>query len=156
MHYFYSTLRATDNGVLKRYIEQAQASYNTAMTAYVKTVIRRPLGKLLEFFEGIEGVLKTGEASEVGYHQSYTKANLRKVLAQYQGEELRRNIKALHKRVEKHFPDSGPVRSLVWKEIYFELVHQYERYTELIAKCYPGEHLSLGFNIVDLQTWCDS
>ncbi|KAJ1981404.1 hypothetical protein H4R33_005256 [Dimargaris cristalligena] len=156
MHYFYSALRATEVSVLKPYIEQALTNYNMAMSAYVKTVIRRPLGKLIEFFEGIESLLKTGDASEVGYHLSYNKAALKKVLVQYQGEELRRNIKALHKRVEKHFSDSGPIKSLVWKEIYLELVHQHDRFNALIARCFPQDKLSVGFSIMDLQTWCDS
>ncbi|KAJ1659681.1 hypothetical protein IWQ61_001267 [Dispira simplex] len=156
MYYFYTALRATDIPVLKRYIEQAQASLQSAMQAYVKTVVRRPLGRLLEFFEGVEGLLKTEESSEISYHLPYNQAALHKVLGQYRGEELHRNIQALQKRVEKHFPEGGPLRSLVRKEIYLEMVHQHDRFASLIRRCYPQEKMTVGFTAVDLQRWCDS
>lgn len=99
MHHFY-----TETGSFKKiaviggFNEQARASYKTHLQTYVKDVIRRPLGKLLvsaafrsdpqEFFEGIEVLLQSSAPQEVGYHISYNKVALRKVMALFPPEEV--------------------------------------------------------------------
>ncbi|KAJ1977871.1 hypothetical protein H4R35_002125 [Dimargaris xerosporica] len=155
MHYFYSALHDTDITILERYVEKAKASYDASMTAYIKTIVRRPLGRLIEFFEGIENLLKTGDATEVSYHLSYNRTALKKVLQQTPADEVRRNIKLLNRRIEKHFPDYAPLRVLVWKGVYLELAHDVDRYNHLIRLCYPNDNVSLDFTEQDLQSWCE-
>ncbi|KAJ1980303.1 hypothetical protein H4R34_002505 [Dimargaris verticillata] len=156
MHYFYSALHGTDIAILGRYVEKAKASYDESMTAYIKTIVRRPLGRLIEFFEGIENLLKTGDATEVGYHLSYNRTALKKVLQQTPAEEVRRSIKLLNRRIEKHFPDYAPLRVLVWKGVYLELARDVDRYNHLIRLCYPNDNVALDFTEQDLQSWCES
>ena len=47
MHHFYTEIRARKVAVLDQYVKLAKASYDTHLSAYIKVVIRRPLGKLL-------------------------------------------------------------------------------------------------------------
>jgi exocyst complex component 1 len=43
---------------------------------------------LQEFFEGVEGLLKTGPADEVSYHVQYSKSALKDVIKKYPGKEV--------------------------------------------------------------------
>ncbi|KAJ9070720.1 hypothetical protein DSO57_1004951 [Entomophthora muscae] len=89
MHHFYTeTGSYKKNAVMGGFNEQARASYKHNLQTYVKDVIRRPLGKLLEFFEGIEVLLQNSAPQEVGYHISYNKVALRKVMALFPPEEV--------------------------------------------------------------------
>ncbi|CAG8786996.1 6581_t:CDS:2, partial [Cetraspora pellucida] len=51
------------------------------LEAYAKSVVRRPFGKLLEFFEGIKSLLRTTSApEEVGFRLKYSKDALKKLV----------------------------------------------------------------------------
>lgn len=47
MHHFYHELRANKLHVLDKWIKLAKSQYDNNLNAYIKVVIRRPLGKLL-------------------------------------------------------------------------------------------------------------
>lgn len=47
MHHFYHELRANKLHVLDKWIKLAKSQYDSNLHAYIKVVIRRPLGKLL-------------------------------------------------------------------------------------------------------------
>ena len=88
MHHFYSRVRAKKVPCLEAYIKQAKALYESNLDTYCKVVIRKPLGKLLEFFEGVEGLLKTRPAEEVSYHLQYSKNAVKDVIRKYPGKEV--------------------------------------------------------------------
>jgi hypothetical protein len=71
------------------HVKAAKIQYDTHLNAYVHAVVRRPLGKVLEFFEGVEELLKTKSAEEVGFHLNYNRQSLKKVVALYPGKEVR-------------------------------------------------------------------
>lgn len=152
MHHFYSeTGRYRKNSVIGTYNEQAKASYKSHLQAYVKDVIRRPLGKLLEFFEGIDNLLQNGGApQEVGFHISYNKAALRKVIVLFPAEEVKKSIGLLYKRVTKHFSEEEGLLQVVWREIQDQFIFQHTKISKLITKCYPDSNINLEFTIEDL------
>ncbi|KAI0228545.1 hypothetical protein L0F63_005785 [Massospora cicadina] len=153
MHHFYTeTGGFKKNAVIGGFNEQAKASYKSHLHAYVKDVIRRPLGKLLEFFEGIEALLQNSAPQEVGYHISYNKAALRKVLALFPSDEtqVKKSIGVLYKRVNKHFSEEGGLMQVVWREIQDEFISQHSKITKLIQICYPDTNVELEFTIDDL------
>ena len=54
------------------------------------------------FFEGVEAKVATGvKEEEVGYQLAYSKAELRKVIKEYPGKEVKKNLEHLYKKVEK-------------------------------------------------------
>jgi hypothetical protein len=47
MHHFYHALRSNRLSILERWAKEAKTKYESSLDAYIKVVIRRPLGKLL-------------------------------------------------------------------------------------------------------------
>ncbi|KAI9294804.1 hypothetical protein K502DRAFT_324647 [Neoconidiobolus thromboides FSU 785] len=151
MHYFYmETGRYKKNSTIGGFNEQARSSYNTHLQAYVKDVIKRPLGKLLEFFEGIEALLRSRSPEEVGFNNSYNKTALKKVISMFPADEIRKSILVLYTRVKKHFSEEEGLLQVIWREIQEEFINQHKKMSELIKSCYPGSNITLEFTINDL------
>ncbi|KAJ3364894.1 Exocyst complex component 1 [Kappamyces sp. JEL0680] len=150
MHHFHSEIRARKVPSLDPFVKQAKLLYDVNLESYGKSVIRKPLGKLLEFFEGVEGLLKTGPADEVSYHVQYSKTSLRDVIKKYPGKEIRKSLEVLYKRVDKHFTEEEGLLQVVWRSIQEEFVRQLRKYEELITKCYPDITMRLDFTLEEL------
>ncbi|KAK3383999.1 exocyst complex component Sec3-domain-containing protein [Lasiosphaeria ovina] len=94
--------------VLDDWKEAAQQELGEHMGLYLNAVMRRPLGKLLEYLENIEAQLASGAKSPaaVAAQPSNSKATFNKILGGYDAREVRKGIETLRKRVEKHFGDA--------------------------------------------------
>ena len=93
--------------VLEEWKDQANTEYHEHMGMYLSAVMRRPLGKLLDYLENIEAQIQTGKSpSAIAGQPSNSKAIFNKVLSGYDSKEVRKGIEALRKRVEKHFGDA--------------------------------------------------
>ena len=88
MHHFYSRIRARKVQGLDSHVKQAKALYDLNLETYCKVAIKKPLGKLHDFFEGVEGLLKTRPAEEVSYHLQYSKNAAKDVIKRYPGKEV--------------------------------------------------------------------
>ncbi|CZT40930.1 related to SEC3-component of exocyst complex [Rhynchosporium secalis] len=124
MNHYLEEVDARANPVLEDWKQNAGREMNEHMGLYLGAVIRRPLGKLLDFLESTESLMlsrQPGEpASKISSMPSHSKSTFRKVLAGYDSKEIRKGIDALKKRVEKHFGDAdepGLSRGLVVKVI---------------------------------------
>ncbi|PBP27846.1 exocyst complex component Sec3 [Diplocarpon rosae] len=120
MNHYLEELDARANPVLEDWKQTAAREMNEHMGLYLGAVIRRPLGKLLDFLESTESLMlsrQPGEpASKISSMPSHSKSTFKKVLASYDSKEIRKGIDALKKRVEKHFGDAdepGLSRGLV-------------------------------------------
>ncbi|KAK0739072.1 exocyst complex component Sec3-domain-containing protein [Apiosordaria backusii] len=110
-HYLEEVDNSRQLEVLDDWKEQAQQELQEHMGLYLNAVMRRPLGKLLEYLENIEAQLAGGKSpAGIAAQPSNSKTTFNKVLGGYDGKEVRKGIEALRKRVEKHFgdDDSGP------------------------------------------------
>jgi hypothetical protein len=96
MHHFYSRTRGRKVQCLAVHTKHAKAVYEANLETYCKIAIRKPLGKLLEFFEGVEGLLKTRPAEEVSYHLQYSKNAIREVIRKYPGKEVSFSVILIH------------------------------------------------------------
>ncbi|KAI9092400.1 exocyst complex component Sec3-domain-containing protein [Phlyctochytrium arcticum] len=150
MHHFYSEIRARKVPHLDVYVKQAKAAYDVHLDAYCKVVIRKPLGKLFDFFEGIETLLKTNTPEEVNYHLQYNKAALKEVVKKHPGKEVKKGLETLYKRVEKHYTDEEGLLQVVWRGIQEECAKRIRRYEELIGICYPEVPSKLEFSMEEL------
>lgn len=113
---------------MQGFLRRAQGIYEDNLGAYVKIVLRRPMGKILvrnlhtsgdpsyfwmprcnfrsdsqEFFEGVERLLKTTAPSQVSSNSSFGKSALKRAVKDYSSKDMRRHVDILYKRVEKHF-----------------------------------------------------
>ncbi|KAJ3151312.1 Exocyst complex component 1 [Geranomyces variabilis] len=150
MHHFYSVIRARKVPSLDVYVKQTKSSYDAHLDAYCKVVIRKPLGKLYDFFEGIEGLLKTNTPEEINYHMQYNKGALKDVVRKYPGKEIKKSLESLYKRVEKHYTDEEGLLQVIWRGIQDEFFKRVRRYGELIAICYPESSIRLEFTLDEL------
>ncbi|OKL59661.1 hypothetical protein UA08_05379 [Talaromyces atroroseus] len=132
--------------VLERWRDRAYQDYHEHMKLYMDAVIRRPLGKLLDFIEATESLrANTSNPTDIATRTSHSKHVVKKLMASYDVKELRRGADLLKKRVEKHFGDAddpGLSRSLVFKvfkECENRYTDVYDRTKMIIDSVYEGQ-----------------
>lgn len=149
MNYYIEEVVVRSNPVLNEWKSRAAAEMAEHMDLYIASVIRRPLGKLLDFVESTEsllGNLPAGEnAAAIASRASHSRSVYKKVLAGHDGKEIRRGMETLKKRVEKHFGDAtedvGGNRALVakvTKECEVRYLSINERAHKIVADVYEG------------------
>ncbi|TNY17143.1 exocyst complex component Sec3-domain-containing protein [Rhodotorula diobovata] len=132
---------------LAPFVDQARTKYDQNLAAYIRLILRRPLGRQLDWFAGLEQLLRTTPPTEVSLHGAYTRSALRRITSETRAKDLRRAIDALFKRVDKHFgaevvnqaAQQKDVLKTVWKACEDELVRLVSVWKGLIAKCYPDD-----------------
>jgi hypothetical protein len=149
MNHYLEEVDTRSNPVLEDWKQSAAQEMEEHMSLYLGAVIRRPLGKLLDFLESTESLMlsrQPGEpASKISSMPSHSKSTFRKILAGYDSKEIRKGIETLKKRVEKHFGDAddpGLSRGLVLKvqqncEKYYEKVE--DRILTISRDVYDGD-----------------
>ncbi|EHK99575.1 putative Exocyst complex component 1 [Glarea lozoyensis 74030] len=142
MNHYLEEVDARSNPVLEDWKQSAAQEMEEHMSLYLGAVIRRPLGKLLDFLESTESLMlsrQPGESSSrISSMPSHSKTTFKKILAG-------RGIETLKKRVEKHFGDAddpGLSRGLVSKvvqncEKYYEKVE--DRILTISRDVYDGD-----------------
>ncbi|KAI0200944.1 exocyst complex component Sec3-domain-containing protein [Astrocystis sublimbata] len=107
MNHFSEELNTHGLEVLEDWKTAAASEMAEHMNLYLSAVIRRPLGKLLEYLENLETQIASGKTiTIIAAQPSNSKATFNKILSAYDGREVRKGIEALRKRVEKHFGDA--------------------------------------------------
>ncbi|KAJ7487422.1 exocyst complex component Sec3-domain-containing protein [Mycena galericulata] len=165
MHHFVAETSQIEIGSVTVFLRKAEAIYDENLSAYVKIVLRRPFGKLIDYFEGVERLLKTTAPSEVSTNASYNKSALKKVVKEYNAKDIRKHVDALFKRVEKHFTEAsekttteesggiapGTVMVGVWKACEEELLRITELVTKRISQCYADSGVTLDYATTDVE-----
>lgn len=114
----------------------------------------------------MERLLKTTAPTEVPSNSSYNRSALKKVVKEYNSKDVRKNIDALFKRVEKHFTEasekattedisvgiaSGTVMVGVWKACEEELLKMTEWFVKRINQCYKDTGVGLEYSVADVE-----
>ncbi len=119
MNHYAEEVEGRGNIVLEEWRDRATHDMGEHLKLYLDAVIRRPLGKLLDFIESVESLLPTvNPPSNIATRASHSRSTAKKVFSAYDSKEIRRGVETLKKRVEKHFGDAddpGLSRSLVSK-----------------------------------------
>lgn len=149
MNHYIEEVSPRENPVLEEWKIRATKEMDQHMHLYISAITRRPLGKLLDFLESTESLLSNSASpaspAAIAARASHSRSTFRKLLAQYDGKEIRRGIETLRKRVEKHFGDADEAelsRGLVVKVlkategVYMEVG---ERVSRVIKEVYEGE-----------------
>jgi len=165
MHHFVAEIAKLEVGSVTGFLKRAEAIYDENLNAYVRLVLRRPFLKILDYFEGVERLLKTTAPTEVASNSSYSKSSVRKVVREYNAKDIRKHVDALFKRVEKHFTEasdtttqqeSGPIAQGtvmvgVWKFCEEELLRVTELFQKRISQCYANSGINLEYTIADVE-----
>ncbi|KAJ1938506.1 hypothetical protein FBU59_004416 [Linderina macrospora] len=131
---------------LDQYIEQAQTLQRKVATAYNRDMLKRPMGRMLDFFDAVDRALASnGNPLNL---PNLNKSQLKKVVQTHNSSGMRENLKQLYKRVEKHFP-------IVWKAMTEDIISNYQRIVTLLARAYKSTNITLEFTQADLKRWCD-
>lgn len=146
MNHYIEEVEVRSNPVLVEWKDAAMQEMTEHMDLYLGAVIRRPLGKLLDFVESTESILAntTGGPTSIATRASHSRATFKKLLATFDVKEVRRGIEMLKKRVEKHFGDAddpGLSRNLVQKvlkECEERYVGVHDRTARIMQDVYEG------------------
>lgn len=107
MNHFLEEVDTHGLEVLEDWKGAAASEMAEHMGLYLNAVMRRPLGKVLEYLENIEAQLASGKsAAAIAAQPSNSKSSFNKVLSQFDAREARKGVEALRKRIEKHFGDA--------------------------------------------------
>lgn len=146
MNHYIEEVDVRDLSVLEGWRDRAYQDYYEHMNLYMDAVIRRPLGKLLDFIESTESLLThTTNPADISARTSHSKHVAKKLVSSHDSKELRRGADLLRKRVEKHFGDAddpGLSRSLVQKvlkECESRYSDAYDRTKKIIDSVYEGQ-----------------
>ena len=139
MNHYVEEVPVRNNPVLEDWNFRARAEMSEHMNAYLSAVIRRPLGKLLDFLESTESLIKnlppSQPPSSIATRASHSRSVFKKLLGSYDSKELRRGAETLRKRVEKHFADADDATPGLGRELIAKVLKECEaRYTDIMNR----------------------
>ncbi|KZT30718.1 hypothetical protein NEOLEDRAFT_1126325 [Neolentinus lepideus HHB14362 ss-1] len=166
MHHFVAEMGQLEIGSVAVFLKRAESIYDENLNAYVKMILRRPLAKIIDYFEGVERLLRTTAPTEVSNNGSYNKSALKKIVKDYNAKDMRKHVDALFNRVEKHFTEAsekattekstdivpGTVMVGVWKACEEEVLRLTEMFSKRITQCYADSGVTLEYTAADVET----
>ncbi|NXY82950.1 EXOC1 protein, partial [Alcedo cyanopectus] len=136
---------------------EAKQRCNEHMEKYVIQYLGQPLEKLNHFFEGVKARLAQGlREEEVSFQLAYSKQELRKVIEKYPGNEVKRALETLYRKIHKHLSPEENLLLVVWHAMERELMRQYQEFEGLIRRCYAGSGIAMDFTMEDLLSYFNS
>lgn len=137
-HHIFSTLSRLKISCLDAERREAKQKYTDHLQSYVINSLGQPLEKLnvsgkmfaelwfmfrplsgivsasQHFFEGVEARVAQGvREEEVSYHLAFNKQELRKVIKEYPGKEVKKGLDNLYKKVDKHLCEEESLLQVV-------------------------------------------
>ncbi|XP_015717772.1 exocyst complex component 1 isoform X1 [Coturnix japonica] len=156
-HHIFATLSRLKISCLEAEKKEAKLKYTEHLQSYVVYSLGQPLEKLNHFFEGVEARVAQGiREEEVSYQLAFNKQELRKVIKEYPGKEVKKGLDNLYKKVDKHLCEEENLLQVVWHSMQDEFIRQYKHFEGLIARCYPGSGITMEFTIQDILDYCSS
>lgn len=135
--------------VLIGHRDTAVSQYRTHLSEYSDNVLRRPFGKIIDYVQGVEALLKKDPSATPNQKHSYNKKALKAAISSCPQKDLRKVIDILRKRVEKHFgasPDddlatvgnvpvyNDELLAKVWNALQAETISVFNRLTNIMNK----------------------
>ncbi|KAM9797746.1 exocyst complex component 1 isoform 6-T6 [Syngnathus typhle] len=156
-HHIFSTLSRLKISCLDTERREAKHKYTDHLQSYVINSLGQPLEKLNHFFEGVEARVAQGiREEEVSYQLAFNKQELRKVIKEYPGKEVKKGLDNLYKKVDKHLCEEESLLQVVWHSTQDEFIRQYKHFEDLIGRCYPGSGITMEFTIQDMLEYFSS
>ncbi|KAG6885399.1 hypothetical protein C0993_002132 [Termitomyces sp. T159_Od127] len=166
MHHFVAETSKLEAGSVDTFCRQAESIYDENLGAYVKIILRRPFSRIIDYFEGVERLLKTTAPTEVASNNIYNRNALRKIVREYSSKDLRKHVDTLFIRVGKHFSEAsgkatseessgivpGTVLVGVWKACEEELLRITDLFNKRIAQCYSDTGINLEYTAADVES----
>ena len=147
MNHYIEEVMMRNNSVLDDWNVRARAEMSEHMELYLAAVIRRPLGKLLDYLESTESLVRSNPNAPavIATRASHSRSTFKKILSNYDAKEIRRGIETLKKRVEKHFGEGDDTAGLsrelvikVCKECEAKYLEVGDRVHRVVKEVYEG------------------
>ncbi|XP_077137285.1 exocyst complex component 1 [Ranitomeya variabilis] len=156
-HHVFATLSRLKISCLEAEKREAKQKYNDHLQSYVIYSLGHPLEKLNIFFEGVKARVAQGIGyDEVSYQLAFSKQELRKVIKDYPGKEVKKGLDNLYKKMDKHLCEEENLLQVVWHTMQDEFIRQYKHFEGLIEKCYTGAGITMEFTIQDILEYFSS
>uniref|UniRef100_A0A8C5LXY6 Exocyst complex component 1 n=1 Tax=Leptobrachium leishanense TaxID=445787 RepID=A0A8C5LXY6_9ANUR len=156
-HHIFATLSRLKISCLENEKREAKHKYGDHLQSYVIYSLGHPLEKLNIFFEGVKARVAQGIGyDEVSYQLAFSKQELRKVIKDYPGKEVKKGLDNLYRKVDKHLCEEENLLQVVWHSMQDEFIRQYKHFEGLIEKCYTGVGITMEFTIQDILEYFSS
>ncbi|KAM4807666.1 exocyst complex component 1 [Rhinophrynus dorsalis] len=156
-HHIFATLSRLKISCLEAEKKEAKQKYSDHLQSYVIYSLGHPLEKLTIFFEGVKARVSQGIGyEEVSYQLAFSKQELRKVIKDYPGKEVKKGLDNLYRKVDKHLCEEENLLQVVWHSMQDEFIRQYKHFEGLIEKCYTGAGITMEFTIQDILEYFSS
>ncbi|KTW25974.1 hypothetical protein T552_03248 [Pneumocystis carinii B80] len=157
MFYYLQELKKKDIFILDLYIENANIKYQEHLNLYIENVIKRPLGRIIEFSKSIDALLKTKTIEEIKNRMSFSAVSLKRIIISYDIKEILKGIETLYKRIEKHFrneenPYYEQLIIVVWNRINDEYKEIVKRFHQLVDNYYKTDGIYINWTFDDLES----
>lgn len=155
MHLFTQGLESLSQSVSALYNLRSNALqiYAKEQKLYIDFILHRPLGKLMNFFENVEQILRKNPNDNPAQKPGLNRSALKKILVNLDSKELKKIVDGLFKRVEKHFTEDSSTASAaaitsnlkliskVWAQVQVQLLDYIKSYRPIIDRYYstPGD-----------------
>ncbi|ODV63026.1 GTP-Rho binding exocyst subunit SEC3 ASCRUDRAFT_6626 [Ascoidea rubescens DSM 1968] len=108
-NYLVEKFSVSDNSLIMNFRTNCFKIYKDSLNIYISLVLQRPIGRLIDFIEGIENITSknniSGKIIDPTKISGYNRSSLKKLLSFYDYREIHKGIETLYKRVEKHLLD---------------------------------------------------
>lgn len=139
-HELYLRLSELKISALDAQRKDAKASKEENIDTYVKEHMGRPFEKIHLFVEHIHNAIQTRgiKPEEISYQPQFSRMELKKVIQQYPGKEVKKGLEQLYKKLEKHLVEQSSLLQVVWRHMQEQFLKQMQEYQTLIDTCYRG------------------
>uniref|UniRef100_A0A673AXV6 Exocyst complex component 1 n=1 Tax=Sphaeramia orbicularis TaxID=375764 RepID=A0A673AXV6_9TELE len=136
---------------------ERRGDLDKAYVKLIRAVFMNVFSYSQHFFEGVEARVAQGvREEEVSYQLAFNKQELRKVIKEYPGKEVKKGLDNLYKKVDKHLCEEESLLQVVWHSMQDEFIRQYKHFEDLIGRCYPGSGITMEFTIQDMLEYFSS
>uniref|UniRef100_A0A671PYF9 Exocyst complex component 1 n=1 Tax=Sinocyclocheilus anshuiensis TaxID=1608454 RepID=A0A671PYF9_9TELE len=160
-HHIFSTLSSLKISCLELERKEAKQKYTEHLQSYVINSLDMKLKcawtiNVFGFFLLEARVAQGVREEEVSYQLAFNKQELRKVIKEYPGKEVKKGLDNLYKKVDKHLCEEENLLQVVWHSMQDEFIRQYKHFEGLINRCYPGSGITMEFTIQDMLEYFSS
>ncbi|CCJ29587.1 unnamed protein product [Pneumocystis jirovecii] len=156
MFQYIEEIKKKNISILKLFQEKAVREYKEHLKLYIENIIKRPLGRIVEFSENMDTLLKTKAIEEIKSLIEFSPASVKRIAASHDIKEVLKGIEILYKRIEKHFKNEenyyhGQIAAIVWNKINDEYKFNIESFHQLVANYYKVDGIHIDWSYDDIK-----
>ncbi|KAJ1912004.1 hypothetical protein H4219_005760 [Mycoemilia scoparia] len=136
---------------ISEHIEEAKRLYTENMEDYIKMLLKRPIGKIMDFFNEVEKIKYKNPSANLDSTQCSTKA-LQVLLNHHKPKVLKEGLRNMFKRIDKHMEETPKLRPKVYSHAKSTIHNVAEKYNGSIALYYSGVSTRFDFDISEIPS----